>query len=185
MDGLRDIRTFLDKNPDEFVIVFIQDEITPQDTAEVFDRAGLTRYAYTHERDEPWPDMRELIASDKRLLVIVEKTRRRAALVPQRLRADPGDAVRLPLARGPAAAAQLPANRGSVNSPLFLLNHWIERVNPSPGLAAKVNERDCSSAARGAAPRSAGSCPTSSPSTSTTRATCSGRSTSLNGLPPR
>jgi hypothetical protein len=32
-------------------------------------------------------------------------------------------------------------NRGSVNSPLFLLNHWIERVNPSPGLAAKVNER--------------------------------------------
>ena len=32
-------------------------------------------------------------------------------------------------------------NRGSVNSPLFLLNHWIERVNPSPGLAAEVNER--------------------------------------------
>ena len=32
-DGLRDIRKFLDKNPDEFVIVFIQDEVTPKDTA--------------------------------------------------------------------------------------------------------------------------------------------------------
>ena len=76
VDGLRDIREFLDKNPDEFVILFVQDETVPKDTAAVFDRAGLTRYAHVHERDEPWPDMRELIASDERLLVLAESDAR-------------------------------------------------------------------------------------------------------------
>ena len=77
-DGLRDVRAFLDDNPDEFVILFVQDATTPQDTVEVFDRAGLTRYAHTHGRDEPWPTMRELIASDERLLVLVEEQTRAA-----------------------------------------------------------------------------------------------------------
>jgi hypothetical protein len=141
-DGLRAIRTFLDTHPDEFVIVFIQDEVTPKDTAAVFDRAGLTRYAHTHERDTPWPTMRELIASDERLLVLVEND----------VRGGPPwyhDGFEL-TQETPYTFHSLNAllprrscreNRGSSNSPLFLLNHWIERVNPSPGLAAEVNER--------------------------------------------
>jgi len=142
-DGLRDIRKFLDEHPDEFVIVFIQDEVTPQDTAAVFDRAGLTRYAYAHERDQPWPDMRELIASDKRLLVLVENDTRGGP--PwyhegfELTQETPYVFHSLDDLRPPQSCRH---NRGSVNSPLFLLNHWIERVNPSPGLAAKVNERD-------------------------------------------
>jgi hypothetical protein len=141
-NGLRAIRRFLDEHPDEFVIVFIQDEVTPQDTAEVFDRAGLTRYAYTHARDAPWPRMRELIASDKRLLVLVENDVRGGR--PwyhngfELTQETPFVFHSLDDLRAPASCRQ---NRGSVTSPLFLLNHWIERVNPSPGLAAKVNER--------------------------------------------
>ena len=142
-DGLRDIRTFLDKNPDEFVVVFIQDEVTPQDTAEVFDRAGLTRYAYTHERDAPWPEMRELIASDNRLLVLVENDTRGGP--PwyhegfELTQETPYVFHSLDELLAPFGCRH---NRGSVTSPLFLLNHWIERVNPSPGLAAEVNERE-------------------------------------------
>ena len=33
-------------------------------------------------------------------------------------------------------------NRGRPDSPLFLLNHWIEKVTPSPGDADKVNRYD-------------------------------------------
>jgi hypothetical protein len=29
--------------------------------------------------------------------------------------------------------------RGNVNSPLFLVNHWIEKLNPSPAESEKVN----------------------------------------------
>ncbi len=140
-DGLRDIREFLDKNPDEFVVVFIQDETTPQDTAAVFDRTGLTRYAYTHERDQPFPDLRELIASDERLLVMAESDARGGP--PwyhngfELTQETPYTFHSLEDLEPPASCRH---NRGSPNDPLFLLNHWIERVNPSPGLAAKVNE---------------------------------------------
>jgi hypothetical protein len=141
-DGLRAIRTFLDTHPDELVIVFIQDEVTPKDTAAVFDRAGLTRYAHTHERDTPWPTMRELIASDERLLVLVENDVRGGP--PwyhdgfELTQETPYTFHSLGALLPPPSCRE---NRGSVNSPLFLLNHWIERVNPSPGLAAEVNER--------------------------------------------
>ena len=122
--------------------------------------------------------MRELIASDERLLVLVEKTARRAALVPRRLRADPGDAVRLPLARGPAAAAQLPAQPRLGEQPAVPAEP-LDRAGQPLTRAGREGERarSASSGARGAAPRSAGSCRTSSPSTSTTRAACSGAST--------
>ena len=141
-DGLRAIRAFLDKNPDEFVILFIQDAVTPNDTAAVFDRAGLTRYAYVHARDAPWPTMAELIASDERLLVLVEDDVRGGP--PwyhdgfELTQETPYTFHSLDDLLPPHSCRQ---NRGSVNSPLFLLNHWIERVNPSPALARKVNER--------------------------------------------
>jgi hypothetical protein len=143
VDGLREIREFLDRNPDEFVILFVQDETEPKDTAAVFDRAGLTRYAHVHERDEPWPDLRELIASDERLLVLAESDARNTP--PwyhdgfELTQETPYTFHSLEELEPPRSCR---ANRGSPNSPLFLLNHWIERVNPSPGLAAKVNDRD-------------------------------------------
>ena len=140
--GLTDIRRFLDENPDEFVILFIQDAVSPEETAKAFDRSGLTRYVHTHRRDEPWPQMRELIAADERLLVMAEErggqgppwyhdgfdlTQETPYVFHSLEELDPPRSCR--------------ANRGSPNSPLFLINHWIERVNPSPGLAARVNER--------------------------------------------
>jgi hypothetical protein len=143
VDGLRDIREFLDKNPDEFVVLFVQDETEPKDTAAVFDMAGLTRYAHVHERDEPWPDMRELIASDERLLVLAESDAR--GTPPwyhdgfELTQETPYTFHSLEELEPPRSCR---ANRGSPNSPLFLLNHWIERVNPSPGLASRVNQRD-------------------------------------------
>jgi hypothetical protein len=143
VEGLRDVRGFLDTHPDELVILFIQDETTPADTVAVFDRAGLTRYAHVHERDEPWPDLRELIASDERLLVMVESDPRGA---PPWYHDGFALTQDTPY-RFPSIAALRPPpscrpNRGSPNNPLFLMNHWIERVNPSPGLAAQVNDRD-------------------------------------------
>jgi hypothetical protein len=140
VDGLRDVRSFLDHNPDEFVILFIQDAITPRDTEKAFDQAGLTRYAYAHSRDDVWPTMRELIASDKRMLVMAEGDVKNGPpwyhtgfdLTQE----TPYVFHSLDELDSPAACRR---NRGSDNNPLFQINHWIERVNPSPSLAAKVN----------------------------------------------
>jgi hypothetical protein len=142
-DGLRDVRTFLDEHPDEFVILFVQDAVSPDETAAIFDRAGLTRYAYSHRRDEPWPQMRELIASDERLLVMAEE---HATAGPTWYHEGFELTQETPYVFHSLEELESPRscrpNRGSPNSPLFLMNHWIERVNPSPGLAAEVNARD-------------------------------------------
>lgn len=142
-DGLRDVREFLDANPDEFVILFIQDAVPPAETVEAFARVGLTRYVHAHRRDEPWPQLRELIAEDERLLVLVEE---RGGQGPawyhdgfELTQETPYVFKSLEELEPPRSCRP---NRGSPNSPLFLMNHWIERVNPSPGLAARVNARD-------------------------------------------
>ena len=141
-DGLTDIRKFLDENPDELVIVFVQDAVSPEETAEAFDRAGLTRYAHTHRRDEPWPQMRELIAADERLIVMAEE---RGGEGPSWYHDGFELTQETPYVFQSLEELEPPRscrpNRGSPNSPLFLINHWIERVNPSPGLAEQVNER--------------------------------------------
>jgi len=38
-----------------------------------------------------------------------------------------------------AAADSCRPNRGGPDAPLFQLNHWIERVNPSPGQSEDIN----------------------------------------------
>jgi hypothetical protein len=142
-DSLTNIRRFLDENPDEFVIVFIQDAVSPEDTAKAFDRSGLTRYVHTHRRDEPWPQMRELIASDERLLVMAEE---HGGEGPPWYHDGFELTQETPYVFHSLEEVEdkrgCEPNRGSPNSPLFLINHWIERVNPSPGLAEKVNDRD-------------------------------------------
>ncbi|HYH58360.1 MAG TPA: hypothetical protein VD790_03965 [Thermoleophilaceae bacterium] len=142
-DGLTAIRTFLDEHPDEFVILFIQDAVSAPDTAAMFDRAGLTRYAYSHARTEPWPSLGELIGADRRLLVLAEENARDG---PAWYHEGFDLTQETPYRFNSLAALGRPEscrrNRGSAYSPLFLMNHWIERPNPSPSLAAKANDRD-------------------------------------------
>lgn len=60
-------------HPTEVVTLFIQDAVTPADTAKVFDRAGLTRYAYHPDGiAAPWPTLRAMVESGRRLVVLME-----------------------------------------------------------------------------------------------------------------
>ena len=70
--ALGELRGFLDTHPDEVVILFIQDVVTPEDAAREFERSGLDRYTYAHEIGAPFPTMRELIESNQRLIVLGE-----------------------------------------------------------------------------------------------------------------
>lgn len=138
--ALAQLTSFLDLYPNEVVIVFIQDATTPKDTARAFVDAGLGKYLYAHERDNTWPRLRTMIRTQKRLFVLAEEKTEGAPpwyhqgfdLVQE----TPYTFTSLQALEGPNSCTP---NRGTPNSPLFQLNHWIERVNPSPGLARKVN----------------------------------------------
>jgi hypothetical protein len=151
------LKTWMDNHPRDVVVVFIQDVVTPEDTAKVFDEAGLTSMAYAHPAGEVWPTLRQMIDSNKRLVVLME---------------NKGGGDKLPwLHQGfdlvqdteytfkSAADFTCTLKRGRPDSPLFNVNHWLasftslvssaEQVNTYEVLKARVD--DCE-AVRGRVP---------------------------------
>jgi hypothetical protein len=143
-ETLGDVRKFLDTHPDEFLIMVIEDYIDPEDVEKAFRDSGLVRYAYVHNRNTLFPTLRELIESDKRILVMAENDNGGGSIpwyhdgfelmqeTPYTFKS--ADELR--------AAASCKPNRGTANSPLFQLNHWVEKLPRSPKLGAEVNAYD-------------------------------------------
>ena len=139
LESLEDIRRFLVTNPGEVLIVFIQDEAPAGDIAAAFTEAGLDRYAYAHPAPTaPWPTLGALIERNERLIVMTENA---------------ADAPVPWLHRGFEVAQETPysfhsvdelsceRNRGGAGASLFLVNHWIEDISPSPADAELLNAR--------------------------------------------
>ena len=142
--ALTEVREFLDTHPDEFLIVVIEDYVAPEDIQASFADSGLVRYAYVHERDAPFPTLRELIESDKRILVMAENDNGGGSIpwyhdgfeLMQETPYTFGSADEL---RDPKSCKP---NRGTAHSPLFQFNHWVEKLPRSPNLGAQVNSGD-------------------------------------------
>ena len=139
-EALQDIRRFLGTNPGEVLIVFIQDEAPAEDIAAAFAEASLERYAYAHPgRDAPWPTLGELVGRNERLIVMTEHADR--APVPW-LHRGFELTQETPFAFHSADDLSCEPNRGPADAPLFLVNHWIEDISPTPQDAELLNARD-------------------------------------------
>ena len=136
-------REFLDTHPDEVIVLFVEDKVSPEDTAEEFKRAGLLDYVYTHGRGEPLPTLREMIDTDRRLFVMAEENGGDPAI--------PWYHDGFELAQETPYTFNKPEqladyefscqpNRGDGSSPVFQLNHWIESIPRSPAKARVVND---------------------------------------------
>ena len=143
-EALTEVREFLDTHPDEFLVMFVEDVVTPQDAAPAFEESGLLRYTYVHEPGKPFPTMRELIEDDTRLLVLGEENSGGAELPWYQ---DGFELVQeTPFTfHSPAELADKAScdeNRGSPENPLFQINNWVEAIPRSPDTAEKVNSFD-------------------------------------------
>jgi hypothetical protein len=143
-DGLAEIAAWMRTHPDEFLVIFIEDVVSPEETAEAFERTGLVRWAYEPDPNELPPTLGELIERDERLLVLAENDggggkypwyQEGFELVQE-----------TPFTFNTVAAIKSPQscqpNRGSPRNPLFLINSWIEKIPRDPDLAARIDARD-------------------------------------------
>jgi hypothetical protein len=138
-DGLRDIRDFLVLHPGEVLLLVVEDYVRPADLAAAFAESALMDFVYTGPAGPPWPSLRDLIARNERVVVLVEN--------------DPGEVPWLHAAydvteetpyhfRSPDEFSCRP-NRGGTGRSFFLVNHWIDTTPaPKPSNAAIVNARD-------------------------------------------
>lgn len=143
-DGLLEIRTFLLQNPNEVLIVFVEDHTSAVDTAAAFEEAGFADLAWTVEGGAELPTPREMIESGRPVLIMSENDTEGApdwyhegfALTQETPYSfDSPEALAAPDSCRP--------NRGEPDSPLFQMNHWVQRVAPPmPSDADVANERE-------------------------------------------
>ncbi len=127
VDSLKQMRDFLDANPGEVVILFIEPYVKPTEIAKRFEQAGLDKYVATLSRDEPLPTLGELVESNKRVIVFAEKDA--DGTVPWYL--DGFSFVQdTPLGATTIKQLRCERERGDADSPLLMLNHWADLFPP-------------------------------------------------------
>jgi len=137
---MKRLRTWMDNHPRDVIVLFIQDVVTPADTAAVLEEAGLAELAYTHPANQDWPTLRQMIEANTRLLVLME---------------NQGGGDQYPwLHQGfdlvqdteytfkSAADFTCTLKRGRPDSPLFSVNHWLASFTTLISSAEEVNAYD-------------------------------------------
>ena len=138
--SLEEMRDFLVANPNEIVIIVVQDEgVAPADVAACFAKSGLDKFVYRGSVEPLWPTLREMIENDERVVVFAENN---AEGVPW-YHAIPGVIQETPYGfKDPSEFSNKP-NRGGKKGSLLLMNHWIETTPaPLPSNAEIVNAYD-------------------------------------------
>ena len=134
--ALAQFKTFLVGSPNDVVLMIIEDYVTPADIAAAFERSGLMGYVYIGPSRGPFPTLRELIASNQRLIVMAEH---HTGELPWYHPAFEMMQETPYTFHAPAEFSCKP-NRGDMSSPLFLINQWIETTPaPRPSNAKLVN----------------------------------------------
>ena len=134
-EGLAELTTFLEQNPDEVLSIIFESYINESDTATAFADSGLDAYVHSQSSGTPWPTLRELIAAGTRMVVFTDRSESAlpwhhyvwnyawetnfSALEPDDLLCGP--------------------NRGSTDSSLMILNHFLTNPFAFPHLAEEVN----------------------------------------------
>ena len=139
VDGLGDVRHFLDDNPGEVVTLIVEDGISVDDTVAAFHDAGLDPYLFDGDVSGGWPTLGQLIGGGQRLVVFAEKGRPSA---PAWYRPAFDHIQETPFRVREASELSCDPGRGGPGAELFLLNHWVLGVVPDRAVAAALNRRD-------------------------------------------
>jgi hypothetical protein len=139
VDKLRDVRDFLDQNPEQVLIMVLQDYISGQETQQVFEEAGLMDRVWPMKAGDPWPTLRQMVESRRDLVVLSENHGGEVPWMP----AAYDVMEETPYEFASVDDFTCAPNRGGTGKPLFLVNHWIREPGHKPlDDAAVVNSRD-------------------------------------------
>ncbi|HSP36298.1 MAG TPA: hypothetical protein VLR26_00915 [Frankiaceae bacterium] len=137
---MAEVHTWLAKHPREVVTFFVEDSVTPEDTAGVFDRAGLLPFVHTQASGQPWPTLGQMIDSGRRLVVLMER-HAGGAKYPWLL---PGFSATqdTPFTNRTANDLSCARKRGTATSPLLLLNYWLSGFRSLVTDARAINQEN-------------------------------------------
>lgn len=140
LEGLAELKSFMDGNPREIVTIIYQDSISEQDLESDFETSGLIDLVYTHTSGQAWPTLGEMIEAGTRLVITTEA----GSGPPDWIHHVWDVAYDTPYAFMNADEFSCELNRGSKDNDLFLMNHWVNTAAnlPSEDNAMVVNLSD-------------------------------------------
>jgi hypothetical protein len=140
LPALEGVHRFLVTHPEEVLILSIQDDTTAQDTAKLIRDSGLVDEVYPGPAEPPWPTLRELIARDERVLVLVENHPGAEPWLYPQFQVAQETPFHFNTALQLGAADTCRPNRGGTEGSLLLVNHWVD-TSPAPRktIAREVN----------------------------------------------
>ena len=132
------IARFLDRHPTQVLIVIVEDYVPPAMIERAFERAGLTRFLATLDRGAPLPTLGTLIARGQRLVVFAED----GGGTPSWYMPAFSFIQDTPLGARRPSQLSCARFRGEPDSPILLLNNWIDVFPPLPALEAPVGRAE-------------------------------------------
>jgi hypothetical protein len=129
------IKRFLERNPGEVLILYVEPYVAVRDIERAFDRHGLLPWLARLDRAKPLPTLGELVRAGTRIVVFTE---RGGGARPWYL---PAFSYLQDTSLGGTRPAELRTcrrNRGDRDSPMLLVNHWIDAFPPSPSRNARI-----------------------------------------------
>lgn len=137
IDGLAELRGFLDAHPDEVLTLILERYADPALVEAAFEEAGLLHRTWSRPPGSDWPTLAELLDSGAQLLVFdQDPVPDHPWLMHFYTEGWDNDYA----ARSPADFSCDPL-RGDPSHDLFLLNHFLTQTLGSPELAEQVNHQ--------------------------------------------
>jgi hypothetical protein len=133
--GLGEIKSFLDCHPREIVTIIFESYISAAATEKAFEDSGLVDYVRTQAKGAPWPTLRELIDANERVVVFTDSE----PGVPAWYMDEWQYTWQNPYAAESAADFSCDVDRGSIDNPIFIMNHFLTKPLAMPELAEQVN----------------------------------------------
>jgi len=133
-DELTVIRRFLEGHPRQVLMVVVEPYVGPGVVEAALRRTRLLPYLAELDREEPLPTLGDLIAAGKRLVVFSEADGG----------ARPWYMPAFSFMQDTPLGARRPADlrcaryRGTADSPILLMNHWIDRFPPRASQNARI-----------------------------------------------
>lgn len=135
VDGLADIRAFLDCHPAEVMTIIFESYVPESDIADAFATSDLLRYVHAQDAASPWPTLREMIAADERLVVFTADTSR---TLPWHMYSY-DYAWENPYSAATPSDLSCAEDRGSRTKSLWIFNHFLTNPIALPSLAEMIN----------------------------------------------
>lgn len=119
---LRVLQQFLLANPQEVVILVIEDYVRPSELADAFTVSRLSDLAYRGRVHPPWPTLGKMAASDQRVAVFLESGRPGVDWMHPAFESI----QETPYSFSQPSQLSCAVHRGGTAGSLFQLNHWID-----------------------------------------------------------